>query len=167
MRAGVIGVGEPQQNGDVESEHHHLRTAMDQTLKMRGSREFASVEDYEKFVYGVCLRGHFSAGRAEREYLGMLALALEHGLENVEAVIEQEGPLTGLDKCNQHRRRGDRACQAFGDIPAHPSECRSAREHVQRDSQGGQRQLESASEDKPVGGRVGPLQSDWQTNACA
>jgi len=227
MRAGVIGVGEPQQNGDVESAHHHLRTAIDQALKMQGSREFASVEDYERFVYGVlntrnatravklelersCLHalaqtrlpeyeeiecvvnregiarvgrqgysvparwigrrlrarlseteigfyfagekvaeverrngssqgvyvdwrhvlpqllrkpgafarwrhreslfpsvswkrlyetlsGHFSSGRAEREYLGMLGLALEHGLANVEAALEQEGQLPTLD----------------------------------------------------------------------
>jgi hypothetical protein len=220
-------VGQFSTSLDMESAHHHLRTAIEQTLKMRGSREFASVEDYESFVYGVLnkrnasraaklevegpclhalpqtrlpeyeeiecvvnregiarvgrqgysvparwigrrlrarlsetqirfyyggekvaeverrsgsgqgvyvdwrhvlpqllrkpgafarwrhreslfpsvtwkklydkLRGHFSAGRSEREYLGMLALALEHGLENVEAVIEQEGPLPALD----------------------------------------------------------------------
>lgn len=38
------------ENGDVESSHHHFKTAIDQRLRLRGSRDFASVESYLEFV---------------------------------------------------------------------------------------------------------------------
>jgi len=43
----VIGVGEPHENGDVESAHGHLRTAIDQALRLRGSRRLGNVAEYE------------------------------------------------------------------------------------------------------------------------
>ena len=53
MQARVIGVAEPEQNGDVETAHGHLKTAIDQALRLRGSREFTSIELYEEFVTSV------------------------------------------------------------------------------------------------------------------
>ncbi len=38
------------ENGDVESSHGHLKTAVDQALLLRGSRDFASREEYEQFL---------------------------------------------------------------------------------------------------------------------
>lgn len=53
MDARVIGVAEPEQNGDVESAHGHLKRAIDQALQMRGSREFTNIQLYEEFVFSV------------------------------------------------------------------------------------------------------------------
>ena len=41
------------ENGDVESSHRHFKVAVDQALLVRGSRDFASREEYERFVHGV------------------------------------------------------------------------------------------------------------------
>jgi hypothetical protein len=48
-----INVGEAHENGDVESSHGHFKTAVDQALLLRGSRDFASRQQYERFLQGV------------------------------------------------------------------------------------------------------------------
>ena len=40
LKPTVIGVAEPHENGDVKSAHGHWRTAIDQALRLRGSRYF-------------------------------------------------------------------------------------------------------------------------------
>src|ERR1035438_2072893 len=43
---GLIG----RQNGDVEQRHHRFKRAVAQELLLRGSRDFGSVEEYERFL---------------------------------------------------------------------------------------------------------------------
>jgi hypothetical protein len=45
-----INVRKPHENGDVESSHGHFKDALDQALRLRGSRDFVSVDDYLTFV---------------------------------------------------------------------------------------------------------------------
>ncbi len=45
-----INVRKPHENGDVESSHGHFKDALDQALRLRGSRDFASVDDYLEIV---------------------------------------------------------------------------------------------------------------------
>lgn len=45
-----INVRKPHENGDVESSHGHFKDALDQALRLRGSRDFVSVDDYLAFV---------------------------------------------------------------------------------------------------------------------
>ena len=45
-----INVRKPHENGDVESSHGHFKDALDQTLRLRGSRDFASVDEYMTLV---------------------------------------------------------------------------------------------------------------------
>jgi hypothetical protein len=52
------------ENGDVESSNGHLKNVIDQALLLRGSRDFASREDYMEFVEGVIVRRN--AGRRDR-----------------------------------------------------------------------------------------------------
>jgi hypothetical protein len=59
-----INVGEAHENGDVESSHGHFKTAVDQALRLRGSRDFASREEYEKFLGDLAARRN--AGRQQR-----------------------------------------------------------------------------------------------------
>ena len=53
-----INVGKPHENGDVESLHGHFKDALDQALRLRGSRDFASVEEYLSFVRQLIARGN-------------------------------------------------------------------------------------------------------------
>lgn len=46
----TINVGCPQENGDCESSHGHLKRRMDQQLLLRGSRDFDSEEEYDIFL---------------------------------------------------------------------------------------------------------------------
>ena len=45
-----INVRQAHENGDVESSHGHFKTAVDQALLLRGGRDFASREEYERFL---------------------------------------------------------------------------------------------------------------------
>jgi transposase len=46
----TINVGRPQENGDCESSHGHLKRRMRQQLLLRGSRDFDSEEEYDAFL---------------------------------------------------------------------------------------------------------------------
>jgi hypothetical protein len=49
----TIHVGCPHEQGDVESQNRHLKRRLTQHLLLRGSRDFAGLEDYDRFVQGV------------------------------------------------------------------------------------------------------------------
>jgi hypothetical protein len=46
-------VGCPNEQGDVESANRHLKRRLTQHLLLRGSRDFAALEAYDRFVQGV------------------------------------------------------------------------------------------------------------------
>ncbi len=48
-----INVRQPHENGDSESSHGHFKTAVDQALLLRGSRDFGSRDDYVRFLQEV------------------------------------------------------------------------------------------------------------------
>ena len=54
----------PNENGDIEQRHHRLKRAIEQALILRGSRDFNSRQDYEKFLEN--LLDQLNAGRSER-----------------------------------------------------------------------------------------------------
>jgi transposase InsO family protein len=54
LTARTIGVGNPNQNGDIESAQGHLKRRLTNHLILRRSRDFPSVADYAAFVAGVC-----------------------------------------------------------------------------------------------------------------
>ena len=60
----MIQTGKPNENGDVEQRHHRFKRAVDQALMLRGSRDFASRDDYEAFLGKLFAR--LNAGRQER-----------------------------------------------------------------------------------------------------
>ena len=64
--------GEAHENGAVESQNRHLKKAIDQALILRGSRDFACVEDYRRFVDILVARRNrlrATAVQAERTHL--------------------------------------------------------------------------------------------------
>jgi hypothetical protein len=59
-----IQAGEPHENGDIEQAHNRMKKAVDQALMLRGSRDFASRDEYRSFLNGVIAQ--LNAGRRER-----------------------------------------------------------------------------------------------------
>jgi hypothetical protein len=59
-----IQAGKANENGDVEQSHHRFKQAVDQSLMLRGSRDFACREDYERFVADLVWQ--LNSGRQQR-----------------------------------------------------------------------------------------------------
>jgi transposase len=49
----TINVGRPQENGSCETSHGHLKRRIRQHLLLRGSGDFKSEEEYDRFLIGV------------------------------------------------------------------------------------------------------------------
>ena len=64
MRASRCNPGQSHENGSIESRHDSLTTALDQALRLRGSRRFADRAGYEAFVDQIVQR--FNARAAKR-----------------------------------------------------------------------------------------------------
>jgi transposase-like protein len=64
MRASRCNPGESHENGSIESRNHSLKTALDQALRLRGSRSFDDRSGYEAFVSEIVQR--FNARVARR-----------------------------------------------------------------------------------------------------
>jgi hypothetical protein len=60
----TIHVGNPNENGDIESSNGGLKRAVEQHLLLRGSRDFESIEVYENFLFSIMERRN--AGRQQR-----------------------------------------------------------------------------------------------------
>lgn len=68
-----INVRKPHENGDVESSHGHFKDALDQALRLRGSRDFASGDDYMAFVRQLASQRNAAREPRFREELAALA----------------------------------------------------------------------------------------------
>ena len=64
MKPRTIGMGKSEQNGDVEAANGALKRRLEQYLKLRGSRDFDSVEVYESWLQSKCDAAN--AGRCTR-----------------------------------------------------------------------------------------------------
>jgi hypothetical protein len=64
LKGQKIQAGRAHENGDIEQRHYRFKQAVAQALMMRGSREFASVADYEEFLRKLFSR--LNAGRRAR-----------------------------------------------------------------------------------------------------
>ena len=56
LRATRCNPGQSNENGFIESRHDSLKTALDQALRLRGSRSFDAHSDYEAFVAAIVQR---------------------------------------------------------------------------------------------------------------
>jgi hypothetical protein len=54
----------PNENGDIEQRHHRFQRALEQSLLLRGGRDFANLQDYERFLRA--LLAQLNAGRSGR-----------------------------------------------------------------------------------------------------
>ena len=59
-----IQAGKANENGDVEQSHHRLKRAVDQSLMLRGGRDFSAIGDYKEYLRLLVAR--LNAGRRDR-----------------------------------------------------------------------------------------------------
>ena len=64
LRGQKTQAGRAHENGDVEQRHHRFKRAVDQALMLRGSRDFARLEEYREFLESVVKQ--LNAGRRAR-----------------------------------------------------------------------------------------------------
>lgn len=72
-----INVRKAHENGDVESSHGHLKSVIEQALLLRGSRDFTSRAEYERFLDEIIIRRNAARQprfREEQQQLGELPL---------------------------------------------------------------------------------------------
>jgi transposase InsO family protein len=72
LRPRTIHVGCPEQNGDVEAANGGLKQALRQHLLLRGSRDFASLAEYEQFMQQVMSRRNQSRQQRLAEELAVM-----------------------------------------------------------------------------------------------
>jgi len=67
--------GQAHENGDVESAHGHFKRAVDQRLRLRGGRDFATRPDYQAFLQEVTATRNQgrAAGRRAKTTAGLTA----------------------------------------------------------------------------------------------
>jgi hypothetical protein len=64
MKGQAINAGQGHENGDVEQSHNQLKRKLEQELLLRGSRDFATREEYAAFLQTLCQQRN--AGRQQR-----------------------------------------------------------------------------------------------------
>lgn len=88
MKPRTIEVGKSNQNGDVEALNGVLKRRLEQHLLMRGSRDFESVEAYERWVQGVLESANdLRRTKVAEELAAMKELKVERLPEYIEETV--------------------------------------------------------------------------------
>ena len=72
MKPRTIGIGESEQNGDVEAANGVIKRRLEQALLLRGSRDFESVDAWQAFVDDVARKANKNRGRRVGEELATM-----------------------------------------------------------------------------------------------
>src|SRR5262249_47545560 len=96
----AISTGQPDQNGDVEASHAHLKRRIRNHLALRGSSDFASVAEYAAFIANICQRANVRrAGRLSEELPLLRALPTRRYPETQElTALVTEGSTIRVNK---------------------------------------------------------------------
>lgn len=97
MRASRCNPGQSNENGSIESRHDSLKTALDQGLRLRGSRAFDDVGAYEAFVDQIVQRFNVRVAKRladERLVLRPLPARRTAEYEEISARVSKYGIFT-------------------------------------------------------------------------
>ncbi len=84
----TINVARPQENGDCESSHGHLKRRLRQHLLLRGSRDFASEEEFDRFLIEVLEAANgLRAARVSEELAAMSQALIEAAPDYREVMV--------------------------------------------------------------------------------
>lgn len=92
LRATRCNPGQSNENGSIESRHDSLKTALDQALRLRGSRSFDARSDYEAFVQTIVQRMNLRCAKllvAERAMLKPLPVRRTAEYEEMPARVSK------------------------------------------------------------------------------
>ncbi len=81
-----IQASKPNENGDIEQRHYRLKEAVDQSLMLRGSREFESREHYKQFLERIFDQLNSGRGTRVQEELKRLRRLPARQLESYKRV---------------------------------------------------------------------------------
>jgi hypothetical protein len=115
LEAEKTQAGHGNENGDVEQRHHRFKRAVAQELMLRGSRDFASMEEYQRFLRMLFER--LNAGRKQR-----LAEELS---------IMRELPERRIESCKRERVKVDSGSLIYADRNAYSVPSRLIGERVE------------------------------------
>jgi hypothetical protein len=88
MKPKLTGVGEKEQNGDIEASNGAFKRSLKQHLLLRGSRDFESVEAYEKWVRDIeDKRNRLREKRLREDLAAMRPLNVDRLLEYKEIEV--------------------------------------------------------------------------------
>jgi len=96
MKPASIQANKPCENGDIEQRHYRFKKALDQALMLRGSRNFQSKEEYEKFLDR--LFSQLNAGRQKRlqEEITHLKPLPRYRLDGCQKKVVRVGPASTI-----------------------------------------------------------------------
>ncbi len=96
MRPTMIQAGKANENGDIEQRHYRFKKALDQALMLRGSRDFETREEYEKFLDR--LFSQLNAGRQKRlqEEMAELRPLARCRLDDCQEKVVRVGPASTI-----------------------------------------------------------------------
>ncbi len=89
--------GVKHENGSIESPHRHLKDKIDQKLRLRGSRDFYSIDEYRKFVDDIVKKNNAriqSKISEERKYLKPLPKHKSRDFDTESAHVPSTGIIT-------------------------------------------------------------------------
>ena len=72
MAASRCNPSQSHENGSVESRHGSLKTALDQALRLRGSRDFDHQDNYETFIQDIVARMNQRVSKVARAEIAIL-----------------------------------------------------------------------------------------------
>jgi hypothetical protein len=87
MTPRTTAVGEKEQNGDIEAMHRAFKRRLEQHLLLRGSRDFESVEAWEKWLQAIVRKANGPRSKRLSEELAVMRVLDVHRLAEYE---EQE-----------------------------------------------------------------------------
>ena len=97
LRASRCNPGQSNENGSIESRHDSLKSALDQALRLRGSRSFGTQADYDAFVATIVQRFNIRAAKfmvAERPMLKALPVRRTAEFEEMPARVSKYAVFT-------------------------------------------------------------------------
>jgi hypothetical protein len=115
LEAEKTQAGHGNENGDVEQRHHRFKLAVAQELMLRGSRDFPSMEEYQRFLKMLFER--LNAGRKQR-------LAEE-------MAVMGELPERRMESCKRERVKVDSGSLIYADRNAYSVPSRLIGEQVE------------------------------------
>lgn len=84
MKPRTTAIGEKEQNGDIEAMHRAFKRRVEQHLLLRGSRDFESVEAWEKWLQTIAKKANVSRSKRLSEELAVMRVLDVHRLAEYE-----------------------------------------------------------------------------------